>query len=59
MIANELADRLRRGGFDAQAVHRDVRKFKKNKPAARRLKQIASRPGITRATRTSPSKIAK
>jgi len=37
MIANELADRLRRGGFDAQAVHRDVRKFKRNKPPARRL----------------------
>jgi UPF0042 nucleotide-binding protein len=57
MIANEMADRLRRGGFDAQAVHRDVRKFKKNKPAARRLKPIASRPGTTHATRTSPSKI--
>jgi UPF0042 nucleotide-binding protein len=26
MIANELADRLRRSGFDAQAVHRDMRK---------------------------------
>jgi len=38
MIANELSDRLRRAGFESQAVHRDVRKFKKNKPAtARRL----------------------
>jgi UPF0042 nucleotide-binding protein len=26
MIANALADRLRRAGFDAQAVHRDMRK---------------------------------
>ena len=26
MIANELATRLRRAGFDAQAVHRDIRK---------------------------------
>jgi UPF0042 nucleotide-binding protein len=26
MIANELASRLRRAGFDAQAVHRDMRK---------------------------------
>src|SRR6266851_5189481 len=26
MIANELADRLRRAGFDAHAVHRDMRK---------------------------------
>ncbi len=26
MIANELAGRLRRAGFDAQAVHRDMRK---------------------------------
>src|SRR5229473_7353000 len=26
MIANELANRLRRAGFDAQAVHRDMRK---------------------------------
>jgi RNase adapter protein RapZ len=25
MVANELAARLRRGGFDAQAVHRDVK----------------------------------
>jgi RNase adapter protein RapZ len=35
MIANELADRLRQAGFDAQAVHRDVRKFKKSKASAR------------------------
>src|SRR5882672_10206274 len=26
MMANELADRLRRAGFEAQAVHRDMRK---------------------------------
>ena len=26
MVANELAGRLRRAGFDAQAVHRDIRK---------------------------------
>ena len=26
MIANELANRLRGAGFDAQAVHRDMRK---------------------------------
>lgn len=26
MIANEIADRLRRAGFDAKAVHRDIRK---------------------------------
>lgn len=35
MIANELADRLRQAGFDAQAVHRDVRKFKKSKALSR------------------------
>ena len=29
MVANELAARLRRDGFDAQAVHRDVRKERK------------------------------
>jgi UPF0042 nucleotide-binding protein len=29
MIANALARRLRRTGFDAQAVHRDVRKDRK------------------------------
>jgi UPF0042 nucleotide-binding protein len=37
MIANELSERLRQAGFDAQAVHRDVRKFKKSKAAARSL----------------------
>jgi UPF0042 nucleotide-binding protein len=26
MVANEIADRLRRAGFDAKAVHRDIRK---------------------------------
>src|SRR5438128_3560314 len=35
MIANELAGRLRHAGFDAQAAHRDVRKFKRKKPEAR------------------------
>jgi UPF0042 nucleotide-binding protein len=34
MIANELAGRLRRAGFDAQAVHRDVRKIKRKKREA-------------------------
>jgi len=29
MVANALARRLRRAGFDAQAVHRDVRKDRK------------------------------
>ena len=29
MVANALAKRLRRTGFDAQAVHRDVRKDRK------------------------------
>ena len=38
MIANELAGRLRRTGFDAQAVHRDVRKFKRSKPEPRARK---------------------
>jgi RNase adapter protein RapZ len=31
MIANALARRLRRAGFDAQAVHRDVRKTKRRR----------------------------
>jgi len=31
MIANALAARLRRSGFDAQATHRDVRKAKKSR----------------------------
>ena len=31
MIANELASRLHQAGFDAQAVHRDVRKSKRKK----------------------------
>ena len=26
MVANQLANRLRRAGFDARAVHRDIRK---------------------------------
>ncbi|MDX6614597.1 MAG: RNase adapter protein RapZ [Blastocatellia bacterium] len=37
MIANELSERLRQAGFDAQAVHRDVRKFKKSKATTRSL----------------------
>jgi UPF0042 nucleotide-binding protein len=31
MIANALARRLRRAGFDAQAIHRDVKKTKRRK----------------------------
>jgi len=31
MIANSLARRLRRAGFDAQAIHRDVRKTRRRK----------------------------
>jgi UPF0042 nucleotide-binding protein len=31
MIANALSRRLRRTGFDAQAMHRDVRKTKRRK----------------------------
>lgn len=31
MIANALARRLRRAGFDAQAIHRDVRKTKRKR----------------------------
>jgi hypothetical protein len=29
MVANALARRLRKAGFDAVAIHRDVRKTKK------------------------------
>lgn len=36
MIANELARRLRRAGFDAQAAHRDVRKSSASAKAATR-----------------------
>ncbi|HUQ34655.1 MAG TPA: RNase adapter RapZ, partial [Pyrinomonadaceae bacterium] len=32
MVANTLARRLRRSGYDAQAIHRDVRKAKRNAP---------------------------
>jgi len=35
MVANALARRLRRDGFDALAVHRDVRKAKPQRPARR------------------------
>jgi UPF0042 nucleotide-binding protein len=31
MIANALARRLRRGGFDAHAVHRDVRQANRHR----------------------------
>jgi UPF0042 nucleotide-binding protein len=31
MVANALARALRRGGFDAQAQHRDVRKAKRSR----------------------------
>ncbi len=34
MIANELAARLRKSGFDAQAVHRDVKQARKRASAA-------------------------
>lgn len=33
MIANELAARLRKSGFDAQAVHRDVRQTRRRAPS--------------------------
>src|SRR6185369_1343808 len=36
MIANALARRLRRAGFDAQAVHRDVRKSERRRRRASR-----------------------
>jgi len=39
MIANELAARLRRAGFDAQPVHRDIRKAG---PARKKLARSAS-----------------
>jgi UPF0042 nucleotide-binding protein len=32
MVANALSRRLRRAGFDAQAIHRDVRKVKRRTP---------------------------
>nr|MDQ3820705.1 RNase adaptor protein RapZ [Acidobacteriota bacterium] len=31
MVANALARRLRRAGFDAQAIHRDVKKTKRRR----------------------------
>jgi UPF0042 nucleotide-binding protein len=31
MVANALARRLRRTGYDAQAIHRDVKKVKRRK----------------------------
>src|SRR5207237_2326310 len=38
MVANTLANRLRRTGFDAQAVHRDVRKDRKRTAASNKRK---------------------
>jgi UPF0042 nucleotide-binding protein len=44
MMANAIADRLRRAGFEAQAVHRDMRKgaparkSSKNKSRVEKLK---------------------
>jgi hypothetical protein len=44
MMANAIADRLRRAGFEAQAVHRDMRKgaparkSSKNKSGVEKLK---------------------
>jgi UPF0042 nucleotide-binding protein len=38
MVANALARHLRRGGFDATAVHRDVSKTKKRRDAAGKQK---------------------
>jgi UPF0042 nucleotide-binding protein len=39
MIANELAGRLRRAGFDAQAVHRDMRKSAPSRKKIAAVKQ--------------------
>jgi UPF0042 nucleotide-binding protein len=41
MIANALARRLRRAGFDAQAVHRDVKKAKPRRRKERSSVQSA------------------
>jgi UPF0042 nucleotide-binding protein len=41
MIANALARRLRRAGFDAQAVHRDVKKAKRRRGKERSTAQGA------------------
>jgi RNase adapter protein RapZ len=40
MVANALARRLRKAGFDAAALHRDVRKTRPRKRAARRATQV-------------------
>ncbi len=42
MIANTLARRLRRAGFDALSVHRDVRKAKKQRAGDRALKESSA-----------------
>jgi len=44
MVANELAGRLRRAGFDAQAVHRDMRKS-----APSRKKTVATKRAAVKA----------
>jgi UPF0042 nucleotide-binding protein len=41
MVANSIARHLRRAGFDASAVHRDVGKAKKQKAAGRRQKAVS------------------
>jgi UPF0042 nucleotide-binding protein len=42
MVANALARRLRRDGFDATAVHRDVSKARPRRRAAKKSKRAAS-----------------
>jgi RNase adapter protein RapZ len=44
MIANELASRLRRAGFDAQAVHRDMRKGAPARKKAAGAKRTLGKP---------------
>jgi UPF0042 nucleotide-binding protein len=41
MVANALARRLRRSGYDAQAIHRDVRKAKRHSPPSPAAKRGA------------------
>jgi UPF0042 nucleotide-binding protein len=41
MVANALARRLRRSGYDAQAIHRDVRKAKRHTPKRAEAKKGA------------------
>jgi UPF0042 nucleotide-binding protein len=42
MVANELAGRLQRAGFDAQAVHRDMRKGAPVRKKATKVVSVAS-----------------